>query len=187
LHRAAILVLRDTTLLQAARQVNAVVSPQDEPVPKPVDYWTLVEPIWLPLNRSWDDGPEKFVRRFRRVRHEAGHLYAAHWCQSEVRNGGFHQFFSNTSGLLAPEALEGFRAIGMIDWAVTLAEAMKHFGTPYPRDRDSREEFLPMRQRRPREEWDPFYELDQRFYESTDDWENAANTYAGRAVAEGGA
>jgi len=28
-----------------------------------VDYWTLVEPIWLPLNRSWDD-PEKFVRKY---------------------------------------------------------------------------------------------------------------------------
>jgi hypothetical protein len=150
-----------------------------------VDCWTLVEPIWLPLNQTWDD-PEKFVRKFRRVRSEVGHLYAAHWCQSEVCNGGFHQFFSNTTGLLAPEALEGFRAIGMTEWADILAEAMKHFGTPYPRDRDDRDEFLPMRRRRPHEEWDPFHQLDKRFYESTDDWEDAANTYAGRAVAAGG-
>lgn len=154
-------------------------------MPNAVDYWTLVEPVWLPLNRTWDD-PEKFVRKYRRVRPEAGHLYAGHWCQSEVRNGGFHQFFSNTTGLIAPEALEGFRAIGVVEWAEILAEAMKHFGTPYPRDRDKREEFLPMRQRAPREEWDPFYVLDERFYESTDDWEDAANAYAGRAVAAGG-
>jgi hypothetical protein len=152
---------------------------------KAVDYWMLVEPIWLALNSSWDD-PKKFVRKYRRVRSAAGHLYAAHWCQSEICNGGFHQFFSNTTGLLAPEALEGFRAIGMTEWAELLAEAMKHFGTPYPRDRDNREEFLAKRPRRPREEWDPFYDLDERFYESTDDWEDAANTYAGRAVAEGG-
>ena len=72
---------------------------------KVVESWSLVEPIWLPLNRSWDDA-EEFVRRFRGVRPEAGHLYAAHWCQSEVCNGGFDQFFSNTTGLLAPEALE---------------------------------------------------------------------------------
>ena|ERR1700722_17639006 len=152
---------------------------------KAVYYWTLVEPIWMPLNRSWED-PEKFVRKYGRVRREAGHLYAAHWCQSEVRNGGFHQFFSNTTGLLAPEALEGFRAIGMTEWADVLADAMKQFGTPYPRDRDNREKLLPVRDRRPREVWDPFYKLDKRFYESTDDWEDAANTYAGRAVAAGG-
>lgn len=83
----------------------------------PVDYGTLVEPVLLPLDQSWYEGPEEFVRQFRRVRPEVGHLYAAHWCQSEVRNGGFHQFFSNTTGLLAPEALEGFRAIGAVEWA----------------------------------------------------------------------
>ena len=38
---------------------------------KPVDYWSLVEPVWLPLNSTWGD-PEKFVREFRRVRAEAG-------------------------------------------------------------------------------------------------------------------
>ncbi len=64
---------------------------------------------------------------------------------------------------------------------------MKHFGTPYPRDRFTREEALPMRQRRPREEWDPFCELDERFYESTDDWEDAANACTGEAAAAGGA
>ena len=63
---------------------------------------------------------------------------------------------------------------------------MKYFGTPYPRERDKREGLLPVRQRRPREEWDPFYKLDERFYKVTDQWEDAANAYAGRAVAAGG-
>jgi hypothetical protein len=151
----------------------------------PVDYWTLVEPVWLSLNRAWDEGPEEFVRRFRRVRPEIGHLYAAHWCQSEVCNGGFHQFFSNTTGLLAPEALEGFRAIGMTDWAGLLAEAMEYFGTPYPRNREDRKQSLPKPQRQPREEWDPFDKLDERFYKSTSRWEDAADAYARRAVAAG--
>jgi hypothetical protein len=139
----------------------------------------------LPLNRSWHD-PDEFVQMFRRVRPEAGHLYAAHWCQSEVRNGGFHQFFSNTTGLPAPEALEGFRVIGRVEWAELLAEAMSHFGTPYPRDRGDREVLLARRQGRSREEWDPFRELDERFFESTDDWEDSANAYAAQALAAGG-
>ena len=87
---------------------------------------------------------------------------------------------------MAPEALAAFRVIGAVEWADILAEAMKGFGTPYPRDRDDRQEFLPVRQRRPREDWDPFYKLDERFYEWADDWEDAANAYAERVTAKGG-
>jgi hypothetical protein len=147
-----------------------------------VNYWSLIEPVWLQLNRSWDDGPEEFVRLFHSIRPEIGHLYAAHWCQSEVCNGGLHQFFANTTGLLAPEALQGFRAIGAADWAEILSKAMKHFGTPYPRSRDQRKELLLARQGRVREERDPFYELDERFYEWTNKWEGAANSYAERVI-----
>ncbi len=152
---------------------------------KGFDYWTLVEPVWLTLNQSWDNGPVEFVRQFQSVRPEVGNLYAAHWCQSEVRNGGFHQFFSNTTGLLAPEALDGFLAIGAVEWAEILTEAMKHFGTPYPRARDDREVFLPMRQRRVSDGWDPFHQLDEHFYEWADNWDDAANAYAEKAIARG--
>jgi hypothetical protein len=137
------------------------------------------------VNRSWADGPDEFVRLFRSIGPEIGHRYAGHCCQSEVCNGGFHQFFSNTTGLLAPEALEGFRAIGAADWAKILAQAIQYFGTPYPRDLDHREEFLPLRQRRPREEWEPFYQLDERFYKWADNWGNAANAYAKQVVTRG--
>jgi hypothetical protein len=151
-----------------------------------IDYWSLIEPVWLQLNGSWDDGPEEFVRLFHSISPEIGHLYAAQWCQSEVCNGGLYQFFSNTTGLLAPEAVEGFRAIGAADWAKILAEAMKYFGTPYPRDREQREEFLPVRHGRVSEEWDPFRELDKRFYEWTDNWEDAANGYAEKFITNRG-
>jgi hypothetical protein len=142
-----------------------------------VNYWSLVEPVWLQLNCSWEDGWEEFVRQFGAIRTEVGHLYAAHWCQSEVCNGGFHQFFSNSTGLLAPEALEGFRAIGLAEWAEILNAGMKYFGSLYPRERDQRDEHLPSRQNTTRRV-DPFYRLDERFYESADRWEDAADTYA---------
>jgi hypothetical protein len=106
-------------------------------------YWSLVEPVWLALNRSWDDGCEEFVRLFKAVRPEIGHLYAGHWCQSEICNGGFYQFFHNTTGLLAPEALEGYRAIGLAELAESLATAMKFFGSPYPRERADRQQLMP--------------------------------------------
>lgn len=139
-------------------------------------YWSLVEPVWYPLNRSWDDGREEFLRLFQAIPPEVGHLYAAHWCQSEVCNGGLHQFFSNTTGLLAPEALEGFRAIGLTEWAEILAEAMKFFGSPYPRERADRNDLLASFTRRR----DTFCDLDERFYECSDSWQEAADTYAER-------
>src|SRR4051794_27697626 len=94
-------------------------------------YWRLVGPIWHSV--SIYDGPETFLRQYRRLPREVGHLFAAHWCMSEVCNGGFHQFFGNSTGVLAPEAVEGIRAMGLTVWADILAAAMQLFGTPYPR------------------------------------------------------
>jgi hypothetical protein len=66
-------------------------------------------------------------------------LFAAHFCQSEVCNGGFQQFFGNTTGVLAPEALEGFQEIGQSQIAALIEKAMSLIGTPYPRDREERQ------------------------------------------------
>jgi hypothetical protein len=142
--------------------------------------WSLVEPVWKSV--SIYDGPDTFRRQFRAVQSEVGHLLAAYWCQSEVRNGGFHQFFSNSTGVLAPEALDAFRSIGLTEWAEILAEAMQVFGTPYPREREDRQERLSEFKGRKREEWDPFHSLDDRFYEwlhaGEKRWEKAADKYA---------
>jgi Domain of unknown function (DUF4375) len=148
-------------------------------------YWQLVEPVWKEI--SIYDGPSEFLRQFHRVRPEAGHLFAAHWCQSEVRNGGFHQFFSNSTGVLAPEALAAFRAIGLEEWALLLNEAMRFFGEPYPREQDERQELLATVPGNKPEEWDPFDALDGRFYDwldtDGDRWERAADAYASRVNA----
>jgi hypothetical protein len=145
-------------------------------------YWSAVGPVWRSI--SMYGGPDLFLQQFGEVRREVGQLFAAHWCQSEVRNGGLHQFFSNSTGVLAPEALDGFRAIGLAEWTSILEEAMAFFGSPYPREQAARLELLAGRRGRRREEWDPFYRLDGRFYEwlhgGGNRWEHAADAYAER-------
>jgi len=145
-------------------------------------YWALIEPVWIPLNDTWSRGVNDFLLASRKVSRNVLNLYAAHWCQSEVNNGGFHQFFYNTTGLLAPEAVEGFSAIGLPEWSAVLSEAMGYFGARYPRERALRLERLPMADGRTRAEWDPFAGLDDRFYSSDDAkrsrWELAADAYA---------
>ncbi len=98
-------------------------------------YWTAIEPIWDDINI---DNVDSFHETFQNVRRELGVLYAAHFCQSEVCNGGFTQFFWNSTGVLAPEAVEGFVAIGQLKVADLVGRAMSMLGSPYPRDRAAR-------------------------------------------------
>jgi len=147
-------------------------------------YWKLIEPHWIPLNKAWDAGERKFLAKLSAIPLKAQLLYAAHWCKSEVDNGGFYQFFYNTSGILAPEAVKGFGAVGLVACADSLADAMKFFGSPYPRVRELRLDKLPQ-QLGKRAEWDPFRPLDERFDDCISAerhaWDHAADAYASRA------
>ena len=146
-------------------------------------YWSLLEPVWDSI--SIYEGPATFIHQFRNARPVVGHLFAAHWCQSEVCNGGFHQFFYNPTGVLAPEAYNGFRAIGLLEWARLLQEAMRFFGRPYPREQEDRIKKLPPAVGK-REEWDPFYAMDEHFYDwlhaEENRFERAADEYARSVV-----
>lgn len=112
------------------------------------------------------DGASTFLNGFEKVPIPARHLLAVRWCDYEVCNGGFHQFFHNSTGVLAPEALEGFRTIGLNECADLLEAAMSKFGKLYPRDRAARQTSLRLLQRpgKQREESDPFYDLDERYH-----------------------
>jgi hypothetical protein len=79
------------------------------------------------------DGPSVFLSQFEAIPERSRHLLATHWTQSEVRNGGLIQFFENPTGVLAPEAVEGFRHLGMPETAEALVQAMDQLGQPYPR------------------------------------------------------
>ncbi len=135
-------------------------------------YWDVLEPHYdaFDLYGSADD----VVGALAALPPGMAQLLAAHWCQYEVLNGGFHQFFFNSTGVLAPEAVQAFRTIGLDAWADALVAAMAHFGAAYPRERDARTALLP----RP----GAFDSLDRAFYAvlKVDDeaWDNLATAFA---------
>ena len=104
----------------------------------PEEYRQLVRAIWDQI--SIHDGPERFLLDFGKAPEQSRILYAAHWTQSEAMNGGLAQFFDNPTGVLAPEAVDAFRVIGMPRTAAVLLDAMAFFGDPYPRDRATRQQ-----------------------------------------------
>ena len=148
----------------------------------PTDYWQLVEPVWDSLVR-WDEIPA-FQSAFASTEASARTLFAAHWLYSEVCNGGFHQFYWNSTGVLAPEAADAYAAIGMPRTAEIVRRSMSWFPTPYPRDRETRIELLDSYAEMHPESHHPFRSLDDEFYGVVES-ENggfvcAANEFASR-------
>jgi hypothetical protein len=145
-------------------------------------WWQVVAPYWRQVD-IYRDG-DVFLRTFGMVPQPAGLLLAAKWCESEVCNGGFHQFFGNSTGVLAPEAAMGFRAIGMPALADLVEQALALFGKPFPREQAQRRRFLDGFQGERRERWDPFFALDALFYAAMidDALSDAADAYAARTM-----
>lgn len=69
-------------------------------------------------------------------------VWAVLWTDAEVCNGGLDQFFSNSTGMIWPEAVEGFAAIGREDLSNILREAVACFPSPPARDRKLRQKAL---------------------------------------------
>ena len=143
-------------------------------------YREQIEPVWESV--SIYDGGDTFLAHFSNLNELQRHLFAAHWCHSEVCNGGFHQFFSNPTGVLAPEAAVAFEAIGLPDATAIIRQAIEFFGSPYPRDQMERRNILDSISGDSRADWDPFYTLDDPFYAVVDFpncvFERAADAYA---------
>ncbi|MDM4019539.1 DMP19 family protein [Roseiconus lacunae] len=86
--------------------------------------------------------------------------------KSDIDNGGFHQFFHNSTGVFAPEMVEWCERSGLDDVADVIRQAMSTLTDgDYPRSREGRHTALA---RFPvdgdREQWAPFYRLDEKFY-----------------------
>ena len=88
------------------------------------------------------DGPATFLEDFAGLSRAEQIAFAGFWFQAEVLNGGLEQFFSNSTGVLAPEAVAACRELGLPSLANELERAMAWFGTEYPRSRDERQDAL---------------------------------------------
>jgi hypothetical protein len=87
--------------------------------------WRVIEPAWGAVNIY--DGPEPLAADLATLSPGQRALLAMHWCVSEVMNGGFDQFLTNPSGLLAGEAVHGFALVGAVESEALLRQAIDIF------------------------------------------------------------
>lgn len=143
-------------------------------------YWKLIDPIWYKV--SFYDTWKVLQRGFSKISPKQKNLYAVHWADSEICNGGFDQFFDNSTGMLGPEAVEGYRAIGMPQCAELVNQACLMLGIPYPRERDERQKRLAILLASHPEGREIFAELEQQYYkikyEESGGFDAAADRYA---------
>ena len=109
------------------------------------------------------DGRDKWLESIAGAPREAVLLFSIHWLHLEVYNGGFWQYFFNSTGTCCPEAIEGFGAIGMPEVASVVERAAAKLGDPYPFDVDRRRELVGDSQNRM-----DFEELETAFYDLAD-------------------
>ena len=87
--------------------------------------------------------------------------------EREINNGGFNQYFCNTSGDNAHETVLSLKEIGANKTADILQQAIDQFPNKMvPKDRDERTKIVEQIEETANEVWD---ELDQKFYKYEDD------------------
>lgn len=115
------------------------------------------------------------------------HLFAAHACWIDAVPSGLLLFYHLSRGILAPEAVDGFRALGMPGCAEALAEASAALGLEFPRDLQARNRLLKSPDS---EEFLDFTPHDERFFaalereEGPDGFMGVADRYAQQHCAE---
>ncbi|MEM9283577.1 MAG: DUF4375 domain-containing protein [Verrucomicrobiota bacterium] len=105
-------------------------------------------------------------------------LDAVDYGKSDIENGGFHQFFTNGTGVFAPEMTEWFERTGLVETASVMKKAIAVFGDDFPRSWEDRTEFLA------EYEHDPFDHLNEPFYDSISRREELYNSAANRWLRE---
>ena len=69
----------------------------------PRAYPAFYEPYCDSFN--FYDGREAWLQSIVNIPPKAIHLFSVHWLHLEVYNGGFWQYFFNSTGTTAPEAI----------------------------------------------------------------------------------
>jgi Domain of unknown function (DUF4375) len=123
------------------------------------DPWAVIEPVWWSANIY--DGPDEYERSLRRFSQSQRSMFALLWYRAEVNNGGHHQFYSNSTGIVWKDVLEALRALDACELLKILQESADRLGGSPSLDQDERIDqlnyFAPN-----------FRDLDDRFYDCQD-------------------
>lgn len=126
-----------------SKKTNEAVEKIDMRVPDIDEIWRMQDKNnfvvamfrYIGKKCSYDDNMEN-------LNDEERVFYITQVLEMEVNNGGFAQFFFNSSGMFANELVASFEKIGAKKTAEICKKAISIYGDEVPTDRDKREEIL---------------------------------------------
>ena len=128
---------------------------------------TVVEDTFAAICELCDDGEcMDVLNSHQRI------IYITQTLEQEVNNGGFSQFFYNSSGDFANELTDAFTAIGALKTVAICEKALSPFKGPVPTDRTERQAMLD--RMRADKLWT---KCDDAFYEYEEDLEDLNRSY----------
>jgi hypothetical protein len=104
------------------------------------------------------DGEERYINDLSKFSVAQKYLFAIDWYIIELNNGGHHQFYANSTGIVYQDALDGFKVLKLNEFYDILQESIMKFKTVPSKDRISRQEQLRGLSTK------DFYDLDKKFY-----------------------
>jgi len=110
------------------------------------------------------------------------HLAAIHAMTAQVNNGGWKQFFSNSSGALAYDLVPALEAVGSSEFKAIATEAVGIFGQIPSLDEDAR--YDQVERVTEDDELQPWDSCDDRVFACTEQVEALALDYAIRSVGD---
>jgi len=119
------------------------------------DPMKIIDPVWWSV--SIYDSKEKYEKDLEPFSYHQRAVFALMWYMAEVNNGGHSQFYSNSTGIVWEDAMDGFELIGLTEGKKIIEESAKRFGTKPSFDREERENALDLLD-------EDFDDLDSRFY-----------------------
>jgi hypothetical protein len=118
------------------------------------DALAIIEPVYWTVNIY--GSPQEYEASLKAFSRPQRLVLGLHAYIAEVNNGGHEQFYLNSSGIVWPDAIEGFTAIGVPEGALILRESAERLGGSPSLEREERNRQL--QQRKP-----DFEDLDNRF------------------------
>jgi len=119
----------------------------------------VIHPVWW--TATIYDGPAAYEKSLQLFTRPQRQVFAMLWYKEEVDNGGHDQFYSNSTGIVWRDALEGFEAAEMPEVAANLRESANRLGGSPPLDRRERQALLDSKSADFADLDDKFYELDE--------------------------
>ena len=99
------------------------------------DAYCVVEPL---LHDIDIEDEQAYYKGLSRLSVEQKYLYAIFLYDMEMGNGGWHQFYTNYTGIVWEEVLVGLREIGATEHYELMRESVRRMGGNPSKDRDER-------------------------------------------------